>query len=173
MAQRNRQTGGLVITLLKLALFTMLVPCTVTLWLPYSLYSSSINFRSFESSGWSLAGILLLVLGTMGYLWCALDFAVAGRGTPAPIDPPKALVARGLYRFVRNPMYLSVLLVLLGESLLYGSWLLLRYAVVVAVIFHLVVVLYEEPALRRKFGESYEEYRRAVPRWAPRIPRTS
>lgn len=104
----------------------------------------------------------------MGYFWCAWDFAFAGRGTPAPFDPPKILVARGLYRFVRNPMYVSILMVLLGESLLLKSLLLLRYAAIWLVIVHVFVLLYEEPTLRRKFGASYEQYCKDVGRWIPR-----
>ena len=115
--------------------------------------------------------MLCVLLGAMGYLWCGLDFAFAGRGTPAPIDPPKDLVARGLYRFVRNPMYISVLLVLLGESLVLQSADLLRYAGVAGVGFFLFVLLYEEPALRSKFGPSYQRYCEEVPRWIPRMPR--
>jgi protein-S-isoprenylcysteine O-methyltransferase Ste14 len=114
--------------------------------------------------------VLLIASGAAFYLWCAWEFAAAGLGTPAPIDPPKVLVARGLYRVVRNPMYVGVLLVLLGESLVFGSWALLRYAVLVWLCFHLFVVLYEEPALRRKFGASYEGYRKRVWRWTPRLP---
>jgi protein-S-isoprenylcysteine O-methyltransferase Ste14 len=113
---------------------------------------------------------LPIALGAAFYCWCAWEFASAGRGTPAPIDPPKLLVARGLYRVVRNPMYVGVLLVLLGESLVFGSWDLLRYAVLVWLCFHLFVVLYEEPALRRKFGASYEDYCQRVWRWTLQLP---
>lgn len=173
MAQAVRQTPGVLVPLLKLLLFTLLVPGSVTLWLPYSFYSSRLNLRSLALSRFTIAGALLIAAGTAGYLWCALDFTFQGRGTPAPIDPPKVLVVRGLYRFVRNPMYISVLLILLGESLLFGSLPLLRYAGVVAALFHLFVLLYEEPALKTKFGSSYEDYCQRVRRWVPRIPHAS
>ncbi len=171
MKERIKPDSGSVAPLLKLLVFTLLVPGSVTLWLPFFVLYPRIGLRSFQAGGFTPAGILLIALGATGYLWCALDFAYVGRGTPAPIDPPKILVARGLYRFVRNPMYVSVMLILLGESLLFESLALLRYAVIVAVGFHLFVVLYEEPTLRKKFGASYEQYCKHVRRWIPRIPR--
>lgn len=117
---------------------------------------------------------VVLAVGITGYLWCALDFAFRGKGTPAPIDPPKILVAKGLYKYTRNPMYISVLTVLAGECVLFWSPQLVEYAAAVAVGFHLFVLIYEEPALTRKMGAAYEQYRREVPRWIPRIaPRPS
>ncbi len=171
MTRQTKGTSGVIVPLLKLAAFTLVVPGTVTLWLPLYLYPAQLRFNSAAMNGLALLAIVLIVLGAVGYFWCAWDFAFAGRGTPAPIDPPKVLVARGLYRFVRNPMYISVLLVLVGESLLFRSLALLRYAVFWFAIVYLFVVLYEEPALKQRFGASYEEYRRRVWRWIPRIPR--
>jgi protein-S-isoprenylcysteine O-methyltransferase Ste14 len=113
-----------------------------------------------------------LLLGAWVYVRCAWDFAVVGRGTPMPLDPPRELIARGLYRYVRNPMYLGVISVLIGEALLFESVRLLGYAASVAAGFHLFVVLYEEPALRRQFGDSYRRYRESVPRWIPRRSRS-
>jgi protein-S-isoprenylcysteine O-methyltransferase Ste14 len=95
------------------------------------------------------------------------DITSAGQGTPAPFDPPKALVVTGPYRYVRNPMYAGDVLVLLGESLLFGMSALLAYTLVMLGVFHLFVVWYEEPNLRRQFGTAYEAYREAVPRWIP------
>lgn len=99
-----------------------------------------------------------MLLGASIYFWCAWDFTFAGRGTPAPIDPPKKLVVRGLYRYVRNPMYVGVFSILLGEALFFESQRLLVYAAVVFFFFYLFVILYEEPILRQKFGESYQKY---------------
>jgi protein-S-isoprenylcysteine O-methyltransferase Ste14 len=93
------------------------------------------------------------------------DFAVAGRGTPAPIDPPKELVRRGLYRFTRNPMYVGVASVLIGEAWLFASRAMAVFALGVVTMFHLFVLFYEEPTLRRTFGDAYERYCAAVPRW--------
>jgi protein-S-isoprenylcysteine O-methyltransferase Ste14 len=117
------------------------------------------------------AGALPLIGGVAILFRCIRDFAVVGRGTLAPIDPPKNLVVSGLYRYVRNPMYVGVLLVLLGEALLFASVSLLIYAAAFFVGAHLFIVLYEEPTLRRRFGESYERYTRTVQRWLPRTPR--
>jgi protein-S-isoprenylcysteine O-methyltransferase Ste14 len=107
-------------------------------------------------------------VGVAVVLWCEWDFATFGRGTPFPLDAPKQLVARGLYRFVRNPMYVGVLLAILGQALWFESAATLWYAMVAALFFHLFVVFYEEPTLRRKFGESYAQYAKAVPRWMPK-----
>jgi len=112
-------------------------------------------------------GALPILIGAAIYFWCAWDFTFAGRGTPAPIDPPKELVVRGLYRYVRNPMYVGILSILLGEALLFASGRLLEYTAVVFTFFFLFVVLYEEPMLRQKFGESYRQYCKNVSRWFP------
>lgn len=112
-----------------------------------------------------------MALGVGVYLWCAWDFVFTGRGTPAPIDPPKVLVATGLYRFVRNPMYIAVGLVLGGEAILFQSYNLVVYALLAWLACHLFVVFYEEPTLKKKYGAAYEAYCQAVPRWRPRITR--
>jgi protein-S-isoprenylcysteine O-methyltransferase Ste14 len=160
----SRRTAPLVKTLV----FTVIVPGTVTVLIPRWLLAAGPEGHRAALGALHYLGLLPILLGAAGYLRCAWDFATAGRGTPAPLDPPKALVVRGLYRVVRNPMYVAVLLVLFGEALLFGSPRLLGYAVVVLVLFHLFVVAYEEPTLRRAFGPSYDEYRAAVPRWLPR-----
>jgi protein-S-isoprenylcysteine O-methyltransferase Ste14 len=108
-----------------------------------------------------VAGIVLLAA-------CIWEFARSGRGTLSPVDPPTTLVVRGLYRYVRNPMYLSVTTIVLGEVLLTGSGALLVYLAVWIVAVNLFVLGYEEPTLRRQFGPSYEEYARRVGRWIPR-----
>lgn len=107
------------------------------------------------------AGAALIIL-------TILDLARKGRGTPAPLVPTQKLVVTGPYHFSRNPMYVAVFLVLVGHSLWNGSRHLLGYTALVATLFHSVVVLWEEPGLERRFGESYVQYRRAVPRWLPR-----
>jgi len=108
---------------------------------------------------------LLIAVGAAIYLWCIWDFASLGRGTPAPVDPPRRLVARGLYRYSRNPMYIGVLIVICGWALLFQSIAIAAYGLVVGLCFQLVVVLYEEPALARQFGASYAQYRANVRRW--------
>ena len=111
----------------------------------------------------------LWLLGGGSILWCFWDFTFTGHGTPAPIDPPKALVATGLYRYVRNPIYVSVLTILIGHFLWFRTIWLLVYAVVVFLVFHLFVTVYEEPTLKQKFGPAYEQYCTSVPRWIPKI----
>lgn len=157
--------------LFKTVLFTVLVPAAWTLFFPYWLFASG-NARADWNLGESRwLGILLILFGAVIYLRCAGDFVFAGKGTPAPIDPPKELVVGGLYSYVRNPMYLGVMVVLLGEALFFESLGLLKLTGISFVVFSLFVLLYEEPALKRKFGASYQRYREAMPRWLPRLKR--
>jgi len=153
--------------LAKVVIFTVLVPGTIAVAIPYSLLTEE---QVPHTGPLGLLGLLALTLGVTFYLWCAWDFASAGRGTPAPIDPPRMLVARGLYRVVRNPMYVGVLLILIGESIIFSSLAILQYTLVVWLMFHLFVVFYEEPTLRKKFGATYDEYRKSVSRWVPHRP---
>jgi len=111
-----------------------------------------------------------MIVGAAGAtvaVWCILTFALVGRGTPAPFDPPRRLVMQGPYGHVRNPMYLGAALALAGAALFYETGVLWAYTAGFLVVMHLVVVLYEEPTLRRMFGEQYEAYFREVPRWWP------
>lgn len=154
--------------LIKTAIFTILVPGAVGVYIPYRLLARA--DRTWELGAFRYLGLVPIALGAASYFWCAWDFAVTGRGTPAPIDPPKELVVRGLYRWMRNPMYVGVLSVVLGEALLFEAPMLVGLVAVAFAVFHSVVILYEEPVLREKFGEAYERYRRTVPRWLPRRP---
>jgi protein-S-isoprenylcysteine O-methyltransferase Ste14 len=121
--------------------------------------------------GWMAGpGVALMVIGAALALASAATFVVRGRGTPAPFDAPRLFVVSGPYRWVRNPMYIGGFLLLLGYALCAGSVAALLVALTMLVIVHLVAVLYEEPNLRRRFGASYEEYRRSTPRWIPRPP---
>lgn len=116
------------------------------------------------------AGIVLALAGGAFALWCILTFVVAGRGTPAPFDPPRRLVIRGPYRYLRNPMYLGAALALCGAALFYRSTLLFGYAALFLLVTHLFVLAYEEPTLRHLFGADYEVYCARVGRWLPRRP---
>jgi protein-S-isoprenylcysteine O-methyltransferase Ste14 len=116
--------------------------------------------------------IAALIAGAAGAalaLWCVLAFALVGKGTPAPFDPPRRLVARGPYRLVRNPMYLGAGLALAAAALFYQSLALLGFAAAFFLAAHLFVLWYEEPTLRRTFGDDYDAYRREVRRWWPRL----
>lgn len=114
-------------------------------------------------------GVTIGAAGAALALWCIFTFATAGRGTPAPFDPPRHLVVVGPYGFVRNPMYVGAVLALLGAAVFYGSWALLSYPVLFLLAAHLFVVGYEEPALRQAFGREYGAYCGRVGRWRPRL----
>lgn len=152
--------------LVKTAVFTLVVPGMVAGYVPWTIARREALRPRLELP--FALGLLPILVGAAIYLWCAWEFATRGLGTPAPIDPPKTLMARGLYRHVRNPMYVGVLSAILGEALLFGARVLLGYAVCVFAAFAAMVLLYEEPALRSAFGEAYAEYCRRVPRWIPR-----
>ena len=116
-----------------------------------------------------IAGGILIALGLACLLDSFVRFAVQGLGTPAPVLPTRHLVVTGLYRFVRNPMYLAVLAVILGQALLFGNLDLVEYGALVWLLFQLFVLVYEEPVLRRSFGPEYEAFCAAVHRWIPRL----
>jgi protein-S-isoprenylcysteine O-methyltransferase Ste14 len=114
-----------------------------------------------------IAGTIVGSFGTAVALWCIFTFAAIGKSTPAPFDPPRRLVIRGLYRFVRNPMYIGATLALAAAASFYKSLSLLVYAAVFLVACHLFVLAYEETTLRRTFGTEYEAYCQRVRRWWP------
>jgi len=115
-----------------------------------------------------LAGLTLIAAGLLALLHAFWRFVVEGLGTPAPVAPTDQLVVGGLYRYVRNPMYLAVAAIIIGQALALGQWVLLPYAAAFAAAVFAFVRWYEEPTLRRQFGEQYEAYRRVVPGWWPR-----
>lgn len=153
--------------LLKTVIFTFVVPGTVTLVVPYWLLSTRPAPLPRQTEFFQYFGVPLILIGAIIYSWCAWDFTFAGKGTPAPIDPPKELVVRGLYRYVRNPMYVGVLSILIGEAMVFRSLALFEFAAIAFIFFHLFVVFYEERTLGRRFGESYLRYLQTVPRWLP------
>jgi len=153
-------------TALKSLLFLIVAPGTVAGYIPLVL----LRQRSrLETGLFAYLALPLWALGGAILLWSFWNFLNEGRGTPAPIDPPKELVATGFYRYVRNPMYVGILAMILGHFLWFGYWNLLMYAIVVFVAFHTFVSYYEEPTLKRKFGTAYEDYQKKVPRWIPRL----
>jgi protein-S-isoprenylcysteine O-methyltransferase Ste14 len=158
--------AGMKALLVLRSLFSLvLLPGTVAGYVPWRILRAS---RPLALSDLSIGGFPAVCLGLLGLgvlLWCVWDFLAAGRGTLARFDPPKFLVVRGLYRFTRNPMYNGVVAILLGEAWLFQSSAMLQYGLIMFVIFHLMVVIYEEPTLESRFGESYRAYRAKVPRW--------
>lgn len=158
---------GLWLTIRAVAM-TLLFPGVVAGYLPWLLLRRE-DAASISTVGApEIAGGILVVLGALILLRCIWEFAWVGRGTLAPFDETRTLVVSGLYRYVRNPMYVGVLLVLTGEALAFGSLRLLAYTGVVFLFFNLFVIGYEESRLRHKYGEEYREYCRQVGRWIPR-----
>ena len=144
----------------------------VLIYLPARLLSWSGIVRPAVIAVPQIAGMVIGAAGAAVALWCIFTFVSIGRGTPAPFDPPRRLVIRGPYRFVRNPMYIGAGLALASAALFYESLPLLGYAAFFFLATHLFVVGYEEPTLRRTFGQEYEAYCRQVSRWWPAYDRT-
>ncbi len=153
-------------TALKSLLYFILAPGMVAGVIPLVMLRTG---SQIQTGLLSYLACPLWLIGLAMLLWCFWDFLARGRGTPAPIDPPKKLVVSGLYNYVRNPMYVGVLLVILGHFLWFGFWGLLIYAAVISLAFHTFVTLYEEPNLKKRFGATYEDYLQRVPRWIPKF----
>jgi protein-S-isoprenylcysteine O-methyltransferase Ste14 len=148
----------------KTLVFTVFVPGTVAGYVPWRLRRGAAAVTGVEA--WAALGVI--AIGIAVYVHTAFwGFALIGSGTPAPIAPTKILVVKGLHRFVRNPMYLGVALVIGGQAWLFHSLHILIYMACMLTVAHLFVVVYEEPTLRRQFGEEYDRYRATVPRWIP------
>ena len=154
---------------LRTALFVLLMPGTVVGFIPYLLIRGHTDDVGPILSAPHMLGVGVALAGAALGLWCVGLFSLVGKGTPAPIDPPKELVVAGAYRVVRNPMYVGVACVLIGEAVFFGSGRLAAYVLGLVTAFHFFVVLYEEPVLRRKFGKPYEEYCLKVSRWLPSV----
>ena len=151
------------------ALFLVIAPGFVAglapWWISHWRFQST--FLGLQSL--RLAGGILIILGVVGLLDSFRRFAVQGLGTPAPIFPTRHLVVTGLYRYVRNPMYVAVVSAILGQALIFGNVRLLEYGGLVWLLFHLFVLVYEEPTLKASFGAEYEAFCAEVPRWIPRF----
>jgi protein-S-isoprenylcysteine O-methyltransferase Ste14 len=157
----------LVSAVLGSTLFFVLAPVTVAGLVPWW-----ISRWRVETSLWPpirITGSLLVIAGALVLLDSFARFALQGLGTPAPIFPTRHLVVTGLYRYVRNPMYVAVIATIAGQALILGNLHLLEYGVLVWLAFHLFVVAYEEPKLQFTFGSEYERFRAGVPRWVPRL----
>jgi protein-S-isoprenylcysteine O-methyltransferase Ste14 len=151
------------------AIFLVIAPGTIAGYLPWTICQWHFSPPLLGFFPFRVAGVLMIAAGLPVLLDSFARFAIEGLGTPAPVVPPKRLLVSGLYRYVRNPMYVALSLMIFGQGLLFGSVSLLEYGVVVWLGFFAFVVLYEEPTLRGKFGKEYEEYCARVPRWIPRL----
>jgi protein-S-isoprenylcysteine O-methyltransferase Ste14 len=154
-------------TALKTILFMLFVPGFLLGAFPIYLMQTDPALFSFGVFRW--LAIPFWSIGAAGMIWCAWAFTVRGRGTPSPTDPPKVLVVSGLYRTVRNPIYVGVVIFLIGHVLWHPARSIMWMPVIVAVCSHLFIILYEEPHLRKTFGAAYEAYCRSVPRWIPKL----
>jgi protein-S-isoprenylcysteine O-methyltransferase Ste14 len=149
-------------------LWTILFPGLFAVYVPWRFFGlGQVEIDMFRAT--QVLGCLFIIAGAALLAACIFEFARSGRGTLSPADPPRLLVVRGLYRYVRNPMYLSVTTIVLGEALLAGSWPLALYWAIWFLVANLFVIGYEEPTLRRRFGASYEEYTQRVGRWIPSV----
>lgn len=153
--------GSTVFFLVAPFFFAAIIPGLITHW----------QFRPpfLALQGTRIIGAVLVLGGIPALVDSFVRFALQGLGTPAPVAPTERLVVTGFYHFVRNPMYVAITAVILGQALLFADWRLLPYGACFWLATHLFVVAYEEPTLARSFGAEYERYRANVPRWLPRV----
>jgi protein-S-isoprenylcysteine O-methyltransferase Ste14 len=161
MRRSHAILGSLVFLLIAPGFFAAVVPWWITRW---QLQPALLGIRSLR-----VVGTLLIVAGIPPLLDSFARFAWEGLGTPAPVFPTKHLVVTGFYRHVRNPMYVGITAVIFGQGLLFGSLRVLEYSLALWLCAYLFVLFYEEPKLRRSFGDEYCEFRNNVPRWIPRV----
>lgn len=152
-------------------LATLLVPGAACVLVPYYILRATHQPLSRAVGPAQIAALPFAAAGMAMIVWVSFSFVRHGRGTPVPIDPPTHFVSHGLYRWVRNPMYVGALLMLIAVIIYYGSVEVLVYAAGLWAALHAFTVIFEEPQLRRRFGETYQMYRGQVPRWIPRRPR--
>jgi protein-S-isoprenylcysteine O-methyltransferase Ste14 len=149
--------------------FFVIAPGTVAGLVPYWISRWQIHSSFFDVEALRFAGAAFILVGTFLLLDSFARFALEGLGTPAPIAPTKHLVVSGLYRYVRNPMYVGVVGAIIGQALVFGNIDLVIYAAVIWLLFHLFVLIYEEPTLKGTYGSEYDRFRAHVPRWIPRL----
>ncbi len=150
------------------AVFFLAAPCVVAGLLPW-LILDRYRLPLSMSLPYAVIGCILIAVAVLVLLHSFARFALEGVGTPAPVAPTEKLVVGGIYRHVRNPMYVAVLSIIAGQALLFASWAVVLYGVVMGIAMASFVHFYEEPTLVRRYGDEYETYRRAVPSWLPRL----
>jgi protein-S-isoprenylcysteine O-methyltransferase Ste14 len=164
----NSDSSSNVWLALRSLLWTILFPGFFAGYVPWRYFGvGRVRLDLFNAT--QVLGLFCIGAGTLLLAACIFEFARSGRGTLSPLDPPRRLVVRGLYGYVRNPMYLSVTTIILGEALVSRSLALATYWVIWFACVNLFVMGYEEPTLRRQFGASYDEYTREVGRWVPKF----
>jgi len=157
------------IAVLGSALFFVIAPLMLAGVIPWCVTQWEFRPAVFGLDLTRILGGILIIVGVPGLVDSFSRFALEGLGTPAPIAPPQKLVVTGLYRYVRNPIYIAVVAVIFGQALLFGDWRLIWYGALLWLVFHVAVVMYEEPTLTETFGTEYESFRTNVPRWIPRL----
>ena len=158
-----------VLAIVGSAVFLVIAPGFVARLVPWWISHWRLEAPFFGTPVFRFAGGMLIALGVAGLLDSFVRFAVQGVGTPAPVFPTRHLVITGLYRYLRNPMYVAVVSTILGQGLVLGNVTLLEYGGLVWLLFHLFVLVYEEPTLRGSFGSEYKVFCAEVPRWIPRF----
>jgi protein-S-isoprenylcysteine O-methyltransferase Ste14 len=157
------------LAILGSAVFLVIAPGIVAGYVPWLICKWHVGVPLLGTTFFRVVGVLLITAGLPILLDSFARFALQGLGTPAPIFPTQHLVVSGLFRYVRNPMYVAVLSLILGQGLFFGSVSVLEYGVAVWVGFFLFVLIYEEPTLHKSYGREYEEFCANVPRWIPRL----
>ena len=151
------------------AIFLVIAPGIVAGYVPWRICRWHVEAPLLGTSSLRVVGVWLIAAGLPVLLDSFTRFALNGLGTPAPILPTRHLVVTSLYQYVRNPMYIAVVSLILGQGLFFGSVLVLEYGVAVWVAFYLFVLIYEEPTLRKSYGPEYEVFCANVPRWIPHL----
>jgi len=154
--------------LFAMFILAFLVISIIAIGIPFLIIQFTASL-SYDIREFKFIGIIPIILSIYMGIRSIRDFVSYGDGTPSPTNPPKTLVAKGIYRIIRNPMYLAVFLFILGEAIVFQSYTLIAYFMLVWLVFHLFVVYAEEPDLRKRFGKSYEDYFKEIPRWLPKI----
>ncbi|MEE9354355.1 MAG: isoprenylcysteine carboxylmethyltransferase family protein [Methylococcaceae bacterium] len=152
-------------TIIKILIFSAIIPGTFTVWLPYWAVIQKNTSQLYLNH----LGIFPILLGVGLYIWCVWTFWKLGNGTPSPQDPPKKLVVKGPYGMIRNPMYVSIFSILLGEVILFQSLLIIKILIAFSLIVSLFVLYFEEPILLKQYGSTYRHYINSVGRWLPHI----
>jgi len=158
-----------VLAIVGSAVFLVIAPGFVAGLVPWWISHWRVEAPFLGTRLFRVGGGMLITLGVIGLLDSFVRFALQGVGTPAPVFPTRHLVVTGLYRYVRNPMYVAVAITILGQGLLFGNVALLEYGGLVWLLFHVFVLIYEEPTLRTSFGSEYKSFCAEVPRWIPRF----
>ena len=146
--------------------FTILQPGIVAILIPFWLSGKSLKTLFVQIFDWyHYLGLTIFTVGLVIMLICIISFGIRGKGTLSPADPTKKLVISGLYRFSRNPMYIGVMMMLIGESIFFRSYVLGAYALIIFIVFNLFIIFFEEPRLLEDFGSEYGDYVKRVGRW--------